>query len=119
MGIYTDHGIEYHIVITSNSSPELKEKYNIVNDRIIFLSTKHTNKRLENSNYYLSRKDTWDSYKIEQFIPIDGNSIDINLTEFEIDILTDLVTDLRKDGLTFTYGWYEVANSSSTLDIRN
>ena len=110
---------ERHFAFLQSSNINIRQNYFSGSDYLVstsYLFYANSNPGVTNLRFLSSSLSTVGTILISI---IDGNSIDINLTEFEIDILTDLVTDLRKDGLTVTYGWYEVANSSSTLDIRN
>ncbi len=91
MGLYPDHGVEYHIYTRNNS-------------KIVVASTRDTDSRLQVSNYYLSRKDQWFKYEGEYIKKIEAQDFDIKLTEkekerFELLLKQEDVTD---------HGWYEV-----------
>lgn len=113
MSVFINRGVEYRIVIPSflHMSDELKYKYQMVDNYILFLSVDQTDARLLKSNYYISQKDDWVSfYTISNISHIDPSNptFDIDLSEFEIDILMDILCDLRKDGLAYFHGWYDI-----------
>ena len=91
MGIYYDHGVEY-IVVTKN------HKYTIV-------PLKDADKRLEASEYYKERKDSWFNEGSSFRRPIEGE-IDIELTESEKDLL-ESVLKVHESNVE-SHGWYDV-----------
>jgi len=87
MGFFTDHGVEYRIVLRTGKI-------------LIVLTTIEIDARLVKSNYFNDRKDTWfDSEFCENKI-----SIDIDLTHEETDKIQKILD--REDWVD--YGFFEV-----------
>ena len=95
MGIYIDHGVVYII------------------GKDVIINTKETDDRLEQSNYFKSRRDTWfkptNNYNLP--IKIIDPSFDVQLTNEEYVKIQDL---LKQDKDEIEHGWYEIYSMSST-----
>jgi hypothetical protein len=96
MGIYPDHGVEYHIVLKNNK-------------RYVIAGTKSTDDRLLKSNYLATRYDNWMNLCRSQCIPLqDLHEFDVELEEIEKQKLEKLLNEHDKDVLT--HGWYDVCS---------
>lgn len=100
MGIYPDHGIEYHIVLKDQK-------------RYVIANTKATDDRLRKSKYLEARYDKWFNLCQSQCIPLkDVNELDVELEKQERERLEEL---LRKhDGDVLVHGWYDVCSIYDT-----
>ena len=96
MGIYPDHGVEYHVVFKNNT------KYVIAN-------TKTTDDRLLKSKYLEKRYDKWMNLCQSQCIPLqNADELDIELEDIEKQRLDKILNENKNEVLT--HGWYDVCS---------
>jgi hypothetical protein len=101
MGIYSDHGIEYHVVRGGR--------------RVCIASTRQTDARLLASDYYARRKDSWFSRHVTWCVKIDETDLDVALTAGERTLLdATLQTSNEKKEENTTHGWYDVQTLTDT-----
>jgi hypothetical protein len=105
MGVYADHGVEYHVVCRDGR-------------RIVVASTRDTNVRLTQSAYYNARKDTWLSVdtmygKGSYMNKIIDPYFDVDLTYQEL-LSLDMIIQQHHD-IVLEHGWYEVNTVTSSL----
>lgn len=103
MGLFVDRGVQYRLVLASGRV-------------VVFLSTKDTDARLVESEYYKSNCATWfsDAYKRAEsalYIP----EAPIDMTELEACELRARLSSFAKDEVV-QHGWYDVVSMSSTLE---
>jgi len=100
MGIYPDHGIEYHIVLKDQK-------------RFVIANTKATDDRLRKSKYLDKRYEKWFDLCRTQCIPLkDVEDLDVELDDQEKERLQDLLNINKANVLT--YGWYDVCSIYDT-----
>lgn len=104
MGLYANHGVEYHVVYIGKID--------------VIAAMKDTDARLLASKYYQKHKSTWlvheTMYMKGSFvIAIDDPDFDVGLTEEEKTVLERALTE--KEGLVECHGWYEVNTITSSL----
>ena len=98
MGIYFDHGIEYHVVQSSGR-------------HVCIANTQQTDARLLASKFYERHKDSWFKNTGSQCVKIDQSEIvDIDLTKDEQDVLTTTSDNIM-------HGWYDVITFSDTYGL--
>ena len=105
MGIYPDHGVEYIVFLKSET---------LQVEKLIIASTKDTDDRLVQSEYYKKRKDEWFTTfhgLYDKCEPI-NDYIDIELTETEKELLNKVIN--RNPGEIQKHGWYDVWHFYST-----
>ena len=104
MGVYTDHGIEYHVVCKDGK-------------RFIVASTHDTDTRLLESKFYKVREGTWtsdDMYRRGSYMnKIVAKNFDIELTQHEWASLEKVIGQYHD--VILEHGWYEVNSVSTTL----
>ena len=100
MGIYPDHGIEYHIVLKDQK-------------RYVIAGTKATDDRLRQSKYLEARYDKWMTLCQTQCIPLqDVDELDVELEDREKESLDKLLK--IHDTNVLTHGWYDVCTIYDT-----
>ena len=98
MGIYPDHGVEYHVILKDNT------KYAIAN-------TKATDDRLLKSKYLEKRYDKWMTLCQSQCIPLqDLDEFDVELEDIEKIKLEKILNEKE----VLTHGWYDVCSIHDT-----
>jgi hypothetical protein len=99
MGIYPNHGVEYHLILKNNK-------------RYIIANTTETDNRLVKSKYYEDRKEKWFEKMYQYCTPLIEDGFDIQLTEDELKRLHDLL-DKHKNEIDI-HGWYDVCTITDT-----
>jgi hypothetical protein len=100
MGVYADHGVEYHVTRKGSHA------------HIAIAPMARTDDRLLESKYYKARKGTWFDgvYRGSFTRKIEDADFDVQLTEAEQAWLDELLSA----GDVVEHGWYEVNVLSST-----
>ena len=94
MGLYPNHGVEYHVVLSDGKT------------RIVVARTKETDDRLCASKYYKAREESWLTGEIncKQFVrPINDDEFDVLLTDDEQQKLKNILDNNTVE----THGWFE------------
>jgi len=105
MGIYPDHGLEYHVVLKNNM-------------HLIVANIKDIDNRLEKSEFYKKRKDKW--FMINNNICkllsiIDLHDLDIELNENEKNKLNEYLNKYGEE--VDDHGWYDVCKIYDTYEL--
>ena len=100
MGIYFDHGLEYHVVLGGK--------------HVCIASTRQTDARLLASKYYADRKASWfaDCF-VARCVKIEDADVDIMLTESERAKLDLHVVNVANVA-NVVNGWYDVVTVTDT-----
>jgi hypothetical protein len=96
MGIYPNHGLEYHLVLKNDK-------------HIVVLCSQETDDRLVASEYYKSRKESWFQDLSTRCIPIE-ETVDIEFIKAEKAKLNMLVNTYGDQ--IAGHGWYDVMTIS-------
>jgi hypothetical protein len=102
MGIYPDHGIEYHVVLKNNK-------------RFIIASTKATDDRLVKSKFFKDRESEWFAINHSMCVKMedkDVDELDVELTEKEKEKLQSCLEKAGED--LDRHGWYDVCSIYDT-----
>ena len=98
MGIYPDHGIEYHVILKNNK-------------RIVIAGIKDTDERLRVSKYLDARYEKWMDLCQSRCMPLkDAHELDVELTSDEKDKLAKVLETTEY----ITHGWQDVCNLHDT-----
>jgi hypothetical protein len=98
MGIYPDHGIEYHVVLKNSK-------------RFIIVDTKATDDRLVKSKFFKDREGEWFMVNRSICVKIE-DELDVELTEKEKEKLQKCLDKYGEE--VDRYGWYDVCNIYDT-----
>lgn len=96
MGIYPDHGLEYHLVLRDER-------------HIVVICSKETDDRLVESEYYKSRKGSW-FQDLSTRCKLIEESVDIQLTDAEKAKL-DMMMKSHGENIV-SHGWHDVLSIS-------
>ncbi len=106
MGIYFDHGVEYHV---RTRKTDTRPAANLT-----LVTTAQSDGRLEASRYYAARKDAWFVVKNPRCDRITADDFDVELSSREERTLQQFL-DKYGDAVE-DHGWYDVVTMSTTYD---
>lgn len=99
MGMYPDHGIEYHIILKDGQ-------------HIVVLCSREVDDRLIASEYYKKRRESWFEDMWSRCDPI-TEDVDIQMSDQEKNKLEKLLNEYGS-GVS-SHGWYDVMTICSSL----